>query len=109
MKTIFTISTIVGSILANTLPRWVHGINGNTFCKFQAISFLLMAVASLSTNRENKTQLILWQYTIGLAFNNAYDELLGDPTKTGIIEITVAILFTLCTLYRLIKCRQEMT
>ncbi len=107
MKTIISISLIIACICANTIPRWIPGIDGDLFCKWQAASFALMAFAALSTNRVSRIEVILWQYTIGLALNNLYDEVLGDPLHVGIIELTVAILFTICTIYRLIRCLQK--
>lgn len=98
---------ILLGIVVNTVPRWVFNIDGNTFCQYQALSFVLIAIAALSTNRENKLERILWEYTIGLTLNNLYDEVFGDPLHIGYIEITVAILFTLCTLYRIKRCLKK--
>lgn len=107
MRSALGISLIIASIIANTVPRWIPGIDGNIFCQFQALSFVIMSIAAISTNRENVIERLLWQYTIGLALNNLYDEVLGDPLHVGKIELTVVIFFTLCTLYRLRKCQQE--
>jgi len=99
-----TISLIITAIAANTVPRWIAGIDGNKFCKYQAASFLLLSIAAMGM--KGKIMTILWQWTILLAINNLYDEVFGDPFHCGKLEISFAVSVTLLTIIRIALCKK---
>lgn len=68
-----------------------------------AIALWLMAA---KIGEQSKRVRIIWDWAIGLAFANIWDEFIGDPTTCGKVELTIAITITLCTIYRLKKCNE---
>lgn len=54
---------------------------------------------------DDKRSKIIWEWASGLAISNVYDEIYGDPTIMNLWEVLFAITITLCTLYRLKKCK----
>lgn len=68
---------IIATIAANTVPRWIPSIDGDLFCMWQAISFVLMGFALLFMKNTNN------------------------------YEVLFAIIITLWTVYRLIKCQSK--
>jgi len=108
MRVVATIVCIIGSVMANTLPRLIPHIPsveyGNLFCKWQAVSFSLMAIgASISSSSRYLT--ILWQWVALLTLNSTYNEIIGDPFGFTWIEKSFVICITLWTIFRITKCR----
>jgi hypothetical protein len=89
-------------VLANTIPRWIEGINGDVFCKWQALSYLFLVISG-NINKRSKYEKIAFTWAILLTVNNAFDELFGNPYKVSIFEISFAILVTVWTV---IRCRK---
>jgi hypothetical protein len=113
MKTPTTnVILLLSCIAANTLPRWY--LNGGTvaegtlFCKWQAASFVLMALAAVNRQRSQKEK-ELWYYTISIAWYNLMDELFGVAERFPQSEKIYAIVVTLWTIYRLTRCRSKIT
>jgi hypothetical protein len=69
----------------------------------QALSFLLMAIGA-NSRKNNQYVIILWTWVGWLAFNNFFDEALGNPYNFDAIEKTFGVLITLWTVFRIIKC-----
>lgn len=99
----YSIIALILYVLTNTIPRWVEGINGDVFCKWQALSYLFLVIAG-SKNKGSKYEKIAFAWAILLTINNAFDEWLGNPYKVSIFEISFAILITLWTILR---CHKE--
>lgn len=102
MKTrLFQCATLILAMAFNAIPRWVQ--SNEWYYKGQAISILLWVVCA-RVKREDTIVAYLWDWTILLAVNNTVDEFWGDPETVGNLEITISILITLWTLYKIIKC-----
>lgn len=97
---------IIATIAANTVPRWIPSIDGDLFCMWQAISFVLMGFALLFM-KNTKTDQIIRDWCVGLAINNSIDEICHVAKKTNNYEVLFAIIITLWTVYRLIKCQSK--
>jgi hypothetical protein len=96
------ITLLLGAMAFNAIPRWVG--SNEWYYKGQALSILIWVVAA-RIKRVDKIVSYLWDWTILLAINNTIDEFWGDPEVLGNLEITISILSTLWTLYKIIKCR----
>lgn len=104
-----SIALLILSILANTLPRWWFAIYGSTegsFMKWQAFSFLLMAIAGRLT-KGTKKESIWWEYVFLLTVNNWIDEIREHAEEIDGVEVVFTIAVTLWLLYRLIKCQTK--
>lgn len=104
MRSLLNISALVACISANTIPRWIKHLNGDTFCKWQAVSFVFMGIAA-ARKTASKCEQIVWDYTIVVASANAIDEWMGLAQKFRNEEIVFGTLVTLWTIYRLTKCQ----
>lgn len=108
----FNIACIITCVTVNTIPRWLPHIPsveyGNFFCKMQALSFLLMTLGARSI-KNNRYVIILWEWATWLAFNNFFDEALGNPLSFSWVEKTFGCFITLWTIYRIIKCTDKHT
>lgn len=112
MRQWFNIGCIITCVGVNILPGWLPHIPssdyGDFFCKMQALSFVIMGIGARS-KKNNRYVLIMWDWCVGLAFNNLYDEWWGDPYKLGKIEIVIAVLITLWTLIRLLEWKNQVS
>lgn len=97
---------ILATVATNTIPRWIPHYDGDLFCIWQAISFVLMGIAMLFM-KNTKTDRIIRDWCVGLAINNAIDEICRVAEKTNPFEVYFAIIVTLCTVYRLKKCQSK--
>jgi len=114
MSIVFTII----AILTNTLPRWLihsEGLPAKTaaalsqsFCTWQAFSFVCMAIACKlykCTTREK-----VWlEYCGVLAVNNWIDEVRGQAAQIDGIEIIFAASATAWLIYRLCQTDKHST
>ncbi len=101
-----SIALIIGFVAVNTVPRWVHGIDGDIFCMLQALSYVLLCIAALM-KKESKRERIVWDWACLLAINNFIDEAYRVAQKTNEFEVFFAIAVTLWTAYRLTKCQSR--
>ena len=100
------IALILATAATNTVPRHIPGIDGDKFCAWQAVSFVLMGLA-MRFPMNTKTDKIVRDWCILLAINNAIDEYYRVAQKTNEFEIIFAIAVTIWTAYRLTKCRSK--
>jgi hypothetical protein len=98
------IALVIGFVVVNTVPRWVHGIDGDIFCMFQALSYVLLCLAALLSIKDRRER-IVWDWACLLAINNFIDEMYRVAEKTNVFEVSFAIAITAWTVIRLIKCR----
>lgn len=98
-----SIALVILFVAANTIPRWVHGIDGNLFCMWQAISYVLLCFAA-HQKKDSKEERIMWDWACMLSINNVIDEIYRVAEKTNEFEILFAIAITAWTIYRLLKC-----
>ena len=103
MKTAITLSMLVACIVTNTYPRWVHPITIDDYCKWQALSFVFLAIAALTKGNSNIGR-IAFQYVVLLAGGNAMDEIFGIATETSIYELIWATIVTLWMIYKVRVC-----
>lgn len=111
LKTANNMNKMVSSIMAvlyvitNTLPRWVHPISGDVFCKWQSVSLVFMALGAALRNT-GKVERIVWDWALLLSVNNMLDEVFGIAEQTSVWELLFATSITVWTVYRLKKqCR----
>jgi len=90
------------SIITGTLPRWIHPISGDSFCKYQSAAFVFMALGAILRGKD-KIERTIWDWTFLLTINNMLDEVVGIAEKTSIWELLFATLITVWTVYRLRK------
>lgn len=98
----YSIIALILYVSANTIPRWIEGINGDVFCKWQALSYLFLVISG-SKNKQSKYEKIAFTWAILLTLNNAFDEIFGNPYKVSIFEISFAILVTV---WSMLRCRK---
>jgi len=89
-------------VLANTIPRW-GVVDGDIFCKWQALSFVLMGVGAINRGK-SKQERIIWDWCVLLSINNLIDELFGVASEVSLFEIMFAIAVTVWTGYRIKQC-----
>lgn len=94
---------IVLAAAVNTIPRWIPGIDGDVFCTWQAVSFVVMAIAGTMT-KGTKTERYTWIWCVGLAINNAVDEALKVAKILNPFEIPFAVGVTLWGIYQIGTC-----
>lgn len=103
----WTIFWLLMCIASNTIPRWIPGISGDDFCKWQAISFVCATISIksfslyISSNRMIRIIFVFVDYTGMLALMNAIDECFKVAQKLQTWEIPIAIILTLWTIARL--------
>ncbi len=97
---------ILLAVATNTIPRCIPNIDGDTFCKWQAISFVLLGLAAL-TKKDSKVERIMFDWCVLFAINNTIDEIYRVALKTNAFEVFFALAVTLWTAYRLIKCQSR--
>jgi len=99
MRRIAEISLLMAYVATNTIPRWIEGIDSDIFCMWQAISYLCLCLAAIA-----KTDFsYLWAWALLLTFNNAYDEVLGNPHIVGRFKIGFAITVTIWATYKTLR------
>jgi len=99
-----SIALVILFVAANTVPRWVHGISGDLFCMWQALSYVLLCFAA-QLKQDSKEERIMWDWACLLSINNAIDEIYRVAEKTNNFEVSFAIAITTWTVIRLIRCR----
>lgn len=89
-------------VVTNTLPRWIHPVGGDVFCKWQSLSLVFMALGAILRGKD-KIERTIWDWTFLLTINNMLDEVFGVAEKTSIWELLFATLITVWTVYRIHK------
>lgn len=107
MRQWINVICILISVTVNIIPRWIthiasYDFGDKFFCRMRALSFVIIAIGACSRNN-NRYVIILWQWVVGLAFNNYYDEQWGDPYTVGWVELTIVILIILWNIMRSLK------
>lgn len=103
----WTIFWLLVCIATNTIPRWINGITGDTYCTWQAISFVCAAIALKSfslyipSSRIVRIIFVFVDYIAMLALMNAIDEYFKVAQKLQPWEIPIAIILTIWTIVRL--------
>ena len=105
-RKITTILLIIAGVIANTVPRWVHGwviCGRKVYYIGDALSFVLIMLAGMMYVKD-KTIRVVFEFALILAVSNLSDEVVGDPLSFGNNEKVFGIIITACTLYRIKKC-----
>lgn len=100
----FQILLIMTATAANTIPRWSE--SHAWYYEGQAVSILLWLFAARNKTKHAVINLF-WEWCILLAINNVIDELFGDPKEVSVVEVSVSIIITLWTLYKITKCSKH--
>jgi integral membrane sensor domain MASE1 len=90
---------LLACVVVNIIPRYLPSVNGEQFCMWQSVSFVLIAAAGIGRGA-------WWEFVFLLALGNAIDEIFKVAQHVSYSEYWYAIVVTLWTIYRL-KCRTK--
>lgn len=110
LRTAATLFFLFTGIIFNTIPRYLnfelpydseeYKTNYWLYCRGQGFSFLLILLAGVIKDNEDKLSRIFFDFTIGLAINNLIDELYFDPLHLGWNEIVFGGIVFIITIGR---------
>ncbi len=107
-----TIVLLLIAVIANTIPRWIHGMmicGRKVYYIGQALSFVLIILAGGLKNVEKKSEVvdIAFEASFMLALMNLSDELFFDPVTFGLNEKLIGSAIVIWTTYRVVRSCQR--
>lgn len=100
---------LLAGIVVNAVPRWFHWVvcGKKVYYMGDALSFVLIIIAGMIDVKKEGVVRVVYDYALILALANLGDELFLNPVSFGINEMLFAIVVTIWTTYRIIKCSNQ--